>query len=140
MPLLVVIHHHHHRPHSQRGHRIIALPRPRSTACLQRSPIGRVESFRSWLSHLFHVDEVGDARCSQVVTRVIHLCGAEEPCLPVYHCQVEPHAQIPRCVNRIGDGTVKSDRSIVVLHHFKLGHTIRFQTLLAESIQNPHIS
>ena len=28
--------------------------------------------------------------------------------------QVEPHAQIPRCVDGIGDATVKSDRSVKI--------------------------
>jgi len=41
--------------------------------------------------------------------------------LPVWHRQVEPRAQIPRCVGWIGDETVKSDRSAEVLHHFGLG-------------------
>ena len=36
------------------GRRIVAPPCPRSTAHLQRSPARRVESFRSWSSHLFH--------------------------------------------------------------------------------------
>ena len=45
-------------------------------------------------------------------------------CLSVCHCQVEPHAQIPRCVEGIGDGTVKSDRSVEVLHHLGFGRTI----------------
>ena len=33
--------------------------------------------------------------------------------------QGEPHAQIPRCVDGIGDGTVKSDRSVLVLLSFR---------------------
>ena len=75
----------------------------------------------------FEDDQVGDATCSQEVGWVIRWCGAEEPCLPVC-CQVEPHFQVPRCVDGIGDGTVKSDWSVVVLCHFKLGRTIGFQT------------
>ena len=35
------------------GRRVVAPPCPRSTARLQSSPIGRVESFRTWSSHLF---------------------------------------------------------------------------------------
>ena len=62
-------------------------------------------------------DQVGDAMCGQEVGWVIRWCGAEEPCLPVCRRQVEPHAQIPRCVDGTWDGTVKSDRSVVVLHH-----------------------
>ena len=56
--------------------------------------------------------------------------GAEEPCLPVCHRQAEPHAQIPGCVDGIGDATMKSDRSVVVLHHFGLGRTIGFQAAI----------
>ena len=52
---------------------------------------------------------------------MIRSCGTEEPCLPVCRRQVVPHAEIPRCINGIGDGTVNSDRSVVVLHHFGLG-------------------
>ena len=39
------------------------------------------------------------------------------------------YTQITRCVDGIGDGTVKSDRSVVVLHHFGLGRTIGFHTI-----------
>ena len=47
-------HHHHHQFHvADEGRRVVAPPCPRSTARLQRSPIGRVESFRSWSTHLF---------------------------------------------------------------------------------------
>jgi len=56
---------------------------------------------------------------------VIRLRGAEQPCLPVCRRQVEPHAQIQKCVDGIGDGTVKSDRSVVVLHHFGLGRRLK---------------
>jgi len=35
------------------GRRVLAPPCPRSTTRLQRSPVGRVESFRSWSSQLF---------------------------------------------------------------------------------------
>jgi len=44
---------HHHGRIAGQGRRVVAPPCPRSTARLQRSPIGRVESFRSWSSHLF---------------------------------------------------------------------------------------
>ena len=43
----------HHCRVAGEGHRVVAPPCPRSTARLQSSPIGRVESFRSWSSHLF---------------------------------------------------------------------------------------
>ena len=45
---------HHHQFHvADEGRRVVAPPCPRSTARLQRSPIGRVESFRSWSTHFF---------------------------------------------------------------------------------------
>jgi len=46
-------HHQHHGRVAGEGRRVVAPPCPRSTARLQRSPVGRVESFRSWSSHLF---------------------------------------------------------------------------------------
>ena len=45
--------HHHHVRVAGEGRRVVAPPCQRSTARLQSSPIGRVESFRSWSSHLF---------------------------------------------------------------------------------------
>jgi len=51
---------------------------------------------------------------------------------------VEPHAQIPRCVDGIGDGTVKSDRSAEVLHHFGLGRTIGFQAAVSDTSGGKH--
>ena len=83
-------------------------------------------------------DQAGKATCGQEVGWVIRWSGAEEPCLPVCRHQVEPHAQIPRCVNGIGDGTVKSDRSVVVLHHFGLGHTIGFQAAVSDTSGGKH--
>ena len=52
-------------------------------------------------------NQVGDAKCGQEVSWMICSCGAEEPCLPVWRRQVEPHARIPRCVDGTGDGTAK---------------------------------
>ena len=46
-------HHHHHDRVAGEGRRVVAPPCPWSTARLQSSPVGRVESFRSWSSHLF---------------------------------------------------------------------------------------
>jgi len=46
-------HHHHHGRSASDARSVVAPPCPRSTARLQRSPVGRVESFRSWSSHLF---------------------------------------------------------------------------------------
>ena len=52
----VIPNHHHHRKVrvANEGRRVVAPSCPRSTARLQRSPVGRrVESFRSWSSQLF---------------------------------------------------------------------------------------
>jgi len=47
-------HHHHHQVRvASEGRRVVAPPCPQLTACLQRSPIGRAESFRSWSTHFF---------------------------------------------------------------------------------------
>jgi len=35
---------------------------------------------------------------------------------------------------RIGDGTVKADRSVVVLHHFGFGRTIGFQAAVSDTL------
>jgi len=45
------VNHRHHRRVAGESRCVVAPPCPRSTARLQRSPIGRVESFRSWSSH-----------------------------------------------------------------------------------------
>ena len=45
--------HHHHGRVAGEDRRVIAPPCPRSTARLQSSPIGRVESFYSWSIYLF---------------------------------------------------------------------------------------
>ena len=44
---------HHHGRIDCESRRVVAPPCPRSTELLQRSPVGRVESFPSWLSQLF---------------------------------------------------------------------------------------
>ena len=36
------------------------------------------------------------------------------------------------------DGTVKSDQSIIVLHHFGLGHTIGFQAAVSDISDGKH--
>jgi len=51
---------------------------------------------------------------------------------------VEPHVQIPRCVDGIGDETVKSDQSVVLLHHFGLGRTIGFQAAVSDTSGGKH--
>jgi len=48
------------------------------------------------------------------------------------------YAQIPRCVDGIGDGTVKSDRSVVVLRNFGLGRTIGFQAAVSDTSGGKH--
>jgi len=45
--------HHDHGRIADEGRRVVAPRCPRSTARLQSSPVGRVESFRSWSSHVF---------------------------------------------------------------------------------------
>ena len=103
--------HHRHRRVAGEGRRVVAPPCPRSTARLQRSPIGRVESFRSWSSHLFrgrpggrrHVRSGGRLSDTLMWSWRATFAGVSR--------QAEPHAQIPRCVDGIRDGTVKSDRS-----------------------------
>ena len=49
----VLLYHHHHGRVAGEGCRVVAPPCPRSTTCLQRSPVRRVELIRSWSSHLF---------------------------------------------------------------------------------------
>jgi len=51
------------------------------------------------------------------------LATSKESCLPVCRHQAEPHAQIQKSIDRIGDGTETSDQSVAVLHHFKLSDT-----------------
>ena len=53
---------------------------------------------------------------------------------------VEPHAQIPKCVDGIGDGIgiVKSDRSLVVVHHFGLVGIIGFQAAVSDTSGGKH--
>jgi len=133
--------HHHHHHHLRRvageGRRVVAPPCPRLTARLQRSPIGRMESFRSWSSHLFRGRPGGrhHMRSGGRLNDTFIWSGRAtfEVCR-----QVEPHAQIPRCVDAIGDGTVKSDRSFVALHHFGLGRTIGFQAAVSDTSGGKH--
>ena len=62
-----MIHHHHGRVAGD-GRRVVAPPCPRSTARLQSSPIGLVESFRSSGRATCSVDDqVGDAPCGHEV-------------------------------------------------------------------------
>jgi len=62
---------------------------------------------------------------------VLRLRGAEEPCLPLCR-QLEPHVQIPRCVDGIRDRAMKSHLSVVVvLRHVGLGRTIGFQAAVS---------
>ena len=46
--------------------------------------------------------------------------------------------KICRCVDKIGDGIVKSDRSVVVLHHFGLSRTIGFQAAVSHTFDGKH--
>jgi len=73
-------HHHHHGWVASEGCHVVAPPCPQSTAHLQRCPVGWVESFRSWLSHLFcgrpggrrHVRSGGHV-CWHVVVKSSHM-------------------------------------------------------------------
>jgi len=47
---------------------------------------------------------------------MMYLCGAGVSSSGQATCPKE------KCVGETGDGTVKSDQSIVVLHHYRLGH------------------
>jgi len=47
-----------------------------------------------------------------------------------------PHTEMRR--RDIGDGTVKTDRSVVVLHHLGLGHTIGFQAAISDTSGGKH--
>ena len=85
---------------------------------------------------------MGDATCGQesgdrLSDRGLRSCGDKEPCLPVCRRQVEPHAQIPRCGDRI-DETVKSDPSAEVLNYFGLGRTIGFQAAVPNTSDGKH--
>ena len=51
--LTVIISCDHHRHVAGEGCRVVASPCPWSTARLLRSPVGWVESYHSWSSHLF---------------------------------------------------------------------------------------
>ena len=106
--------HHHHRRRQVRvaseGRRVIAPhvhSRQHASRGLQWDAWNRFIAGQATCSV---DDQVGNVTCGQEVGWVIRWRGAEEPCLPVWHRQVEPHAQIPRCVDGIGDETMKSDR------------------------------
>jgi len=86
-------HHHHHQVRvAGEGRRVVAPPCPRSTARRQRSPVGRVGSFRSWSSHLFrgrpggrlHVRSGG--RLDSLFERLIRafVVGLEKPYYDVF--------------------------------------------------------
>ena len=59
-------------------------------------------------------------------------------CLPLCRRQAEPHAQIQKWVDGIGDKRVKSDRSVVVLHRFGLGRTIGFKAAVSHTSGGKH--
>ena len=69
LPVSVHDHHHHYVRVVSEGRRVVAPPCPRSTARLQRSPIGRVESFLSLAGRATCSvdDQVGDTMCGQEV-------------------------------------------------------------------------
>ena len=79
------------------GCRVVASPCPWSTARLLRSPVGWVESYHSWSSHLF-CGRPGGLRHVQSGGRLsVKLMWSWRAVFaPVCHHQVKPHAQIPR--------------------------------------------
>jgi len=85
------------------------VPWESASTCILNS-IGLVESFRSWLSHLFRGRPGG--------RRHVRSGGWLNDML-MWSWRA--------MFDGIGDGTVKSDRSAVVLDHFGLGRVIGFQ-------------
>jgi len=65
----VIPNHHHHRKVrvANEGRRVVAPSCPRSTARLQRSPVGRVSRFVAGRASCSVDDQVGDATCGQEV-------------------------------------------------------------------------
>ena len=117
------------------GRRVVAPPR--STARPQSSPVGRVESFRSWSSHLFRRRPAGrrhvrsGGRLSDTLMWSWRAMFAGVLSSSRATC---PNTE--RYVDGIGDETVKSDRSVVVTHHFGLGRTIGFQAAVSSPTRN----
>jgi len=82
----------HHRSHHRvtgGGRRVVAPPCPRSTALPRRFPVGRLESFRSWSSHLFRGLPGGRRHASFSSARV-----HQPPIPPVQHIQTVVIADI----------------------------------------------
>ena len=55
---------------------------------------------------------------------------------------VEPHAQIPRCIDRMRDGTVKSDQSVKVAYFIisdSVDRTIGFQAAVSDISDGKHL-
>jgi len=71
-----------------------------------------------------HICKCSLARSCYSQTHLLGIAVAtsKESCLPVCRHQAEPHAQIQKSIDRIGDGTATSDQSVAVLHHFRLRH------------------
>ena len=127
--------HHCRRCVAGDGQRVSAPLSPRSTARLQRTPMGPVESFRSWSSHLFpgrcHVRSGGRLRDALTRSqRAIFACVSSSSQATCQNTEVS---------RRDGYGTVKSDRSALVLHHFGLGRTIGFQAAVPVTSAGKHL-
>ena len=143
---------HHHVRVAGECRRVVAPPCPRSTARLQRSPTRRIESFRSWSNHLFRGRPGGRRHVrsgDRLSDRFTWSCRAMFAGVSSSSRATCPNQ---KCVDEIGDGTVKADRSAEVsyfnisVHHFRLDSIVPSdskqlsQTILVESIQSPHIS
>jgi len=59
-----------------------------------------------------------------------HVCR----CVVVKLSHMSMRIGLPRCVDGTEGVTVKSDQSVVVLHHFRLGRSIGFQAAVSASI------
>ena len=124
-------HRHHHVRVASEGRRVVAPPsmstcgRQHVSRGLQSDVWNRFVACRATCSV---DDQVGDATCGQEVGWVIRWCGAE-PCLPVWRRQVESHAQIPRCVDGIGDETV--------IHYSQARCCVRAALQLGGDVEQP---
>jgi len=65
-----------------------------------------------------HICKCSLARSCYSQTHLLGIAVAtsKESRLPVCRHQAEPHAQIQKSIDRIGDGTATSDQSVAVLH------------------------
>ena len=135
---------HHHVRVAGECRRVVAPPCPRSTARLQRSPTRRIESFRSWSNHLFRGRPSGRRHVrsgDRLSDRFTWSCRAMFAGVSSSSRATCPNQ---KCVDEIGDGTVKADRSAEVLQHFsssfqtRLDRTIGFQAAVSDNSGGKH--